>query len=60
MFSLAKKADVRGEEEPMLVKISEDGVQFRSTFDGALIEFTPEKSMEFQRKIGADMNIAFD
>ncbi len=60
VFSLAKKADVRGEEEPMLVKISEDGVQFRSTFDGALIEFTPEKSMEFQRKIGADMNIAFD
>jgi len=57
---LTRKADVRGEEQPMLVKISEDGVKFRSTFDGQLIEFTPEKSMEFQRKIGADINMAFD
>ena len=57
---LAKKADIRGEEEPLLVKISEDGVKFRSTYDGQLIEFTPEKSMEFQRQIGADINMAFD
>ncbi len=56
----AAKAGVRGEENPLLVKISEDGVKFRSTFDGALIEFTPEKSMEFQQKIGADINMAFD
>ncbi len=55
-----RKADVRGEEEPLLVKISEDGVKFRSTFDGQLIEFTPEKSMEYQAKIGADINMAFD
>ncbi len=63
VFSLARdqrKADVRGEEEPMVVKISEDGVKFRSTFDGKLIEFTPEKSMEYQAKIGADINMAFD
>ncbi|MBI5127176.1 queuine tRNA-ribosyltransferase family protein [Candidatus Roizmanbacteria bacterium] len=56
----AKKADIRGEEQPMVVKISEDGVKFRSTFDGKLIEFTPEKSMEYQAKIGADINMAFD
>ncbi len=55
-----KIANIRGEEEPFLVKISEDGVQFRSTFDGRLIEFTPEKSMEYQRQIGADINMAFD
>ena len=55
-----RKADVRGEEKPMLVKISEDGVKFRSTYDGKLIEFTPEKSMEYQRQIGADINMAFD
>jgi len=55
-----RKADVRGEDQPILVKISEDGVKFRSTYDGQLIEFTPEKSMEFQRKIGADINMAFD
>jgi len=63
VFSLAReqrKANVRGEEQPLVVKISEDGVKFRSSFDGALIEFTPEKSMEFQRQIGADINMAFD
>lgn len=63
VFSLAqnsRKANVRGEEEPMVVKISEDGVKFRSTFDGQLIEFTPEKSMEYQGQIGADINMAFD
>lgn len=56
----SRRANVRGEEEPILVKISEDGVKFRSTFDGSLIEFTPEKSMEYQTKIGADINMAFD
>ncbi|MFH0979432.1 MAG: tRNA guanosine(34) transglycosylase Tgt [Candidatus Roizmanbacteria bacterium] len=55
-----RKTDIRGEEQPLVVKISEDGVKFRSTFDGKLIEFTPEKSMEYQRKIGADINMAFD
>ncbi|KKP86314.1 MAG: Queuine tRNA-ribosyltransferase [Candidatus Roizmanbacteria bacterium GW2011_GWA2_35_8] len=58
--SSRKKADVRNEEKPSLVKISEDGVKFRSTFDGKLIEFTPEKSIEFQKQIGADINMAFD
>lgn len=63
VFSLARDkriADVRGEERPLVVKISDDGVKFRSTFDGTLIEFTPEKSMEYQKKIGADMIMAFD
>ena len=35
-------------------------MRFRSTFDGKLIEFTPEKSMGYQAKIGADINMAFD
>jgi queuine tRNA-ribosyltransferase len=64
VFSLAqqtkRKVKIRGDEEPMLVKISEDGVILRSIYDGSLIEFTPEKSMEFQKKIGADINMAFD
>ncbi len=58
--SPSRKADIRGEEQPLVVKISEDGVKFRSTFDGKLIEFTPEKSMEYQEKIAADINMAFD
>jgi len=47
-------------EQPLVEKISEDGVKFRSVYDGQLIEFTPESSMEFQRIIGADINMAFD
>lgn len=48
------------EKQPFLVKISDNGVKFRSVFDGKMIEFTPEKSMEYQRMIGADLNMAFD
>jgi tRNA-guanine transglycosylase len=64
VFSLAqtakRKAHVRGDEDPLVLKISEDGVKFRSVYDGATIEFTPETSMEFQRAIGADLMMAFD
>jgi queuine tRNA-ribosyltransferase len=64
VFSLAnqnkRKAQVRGDEQPLVEKISEDGVLFRSTYDGQLIEFTPEKSMDYQQIIGADINMAFD
>lgn len=55
-----KKADIRGEEQPLLVEILESGVKFRSTYDGKLVEFTPEKSMQFQHKIGTDIIMAFD
>jgi tRNA-guanine transglycosylase len=63
VFSLAResrKANIRGEEDPMLVKISDSGVQFRSIYDGALIEFSPELSMQYQIDIGADIHMAFD
>jgi len=58
--SKSKTADIRGEEKPMLVKITNEEVKFRSIFDGRLIEFTPEKSIEYQMKIGADIMMAFD
>lgn len=47
-------------EEKSLVKISEDGVEFRSVFDGGKHFFTPEKSMEIQHDLGADIFFAFD
>ena len=43
-----------------LVKISEEGVKFRSHLDGSGHLFTPEKSIEVQRILGADIMIAFD
>jgi len=43
-----------------LRKISEKGVEFRSHIDGSKHLFTPESVMEAQRKIGADIIMAFD
>lgn len=63
VFSLANQkrvARVRADEEPIVLKISADGVKFRSVYDGSIVEFTPERSMEFQRQIGADLIMAFD
>lgn len=41
-------------------KKSEEGVRFKSHIDGSYHMFTPEKSMEIQRYIGADIFMAFD
>jgi len=47
-------------EQLAVIKISDDGVKFRSVFDGTIIELTPEKSIGYQQKIGADIMMAFD
>jgi queuine tRNA-ribosyltransferase len=41
-------------------KIKESGATFKSHIDGSLHEFTPEKVMDIQRIIGADIIMAFD
>lgn len=41
-------------------KITEEGVTFRSHIDGSKHLFTPEKVMDIQRRIGADIIMAFD
>lgn len=41
-------------------KIKEEGVHFKSHIDGSSHFFSPEFSMEIQRKIGADIIMAFD
>ena len=41
-------------------KIKEEGVKFSSHIDGAKHLFTPESVMDVQRKIGADIIMAFD
>lgn len=64
---IAKGDDVRelthdkgSQENPALAKISEDGVTFRSHIDGSTHHFTPERSMEIQHNLGADIIFAFD
>jgi queuine tRNA-ribosyltransferase len=41
-------------------KINEEGVKFKSHIDGSSHLFTPENVMDIQRKIGADIIMAFD
>ncbi|MCO5723876.1 tRNA guanosine(34) transglycosylase Tgt [Robiginitalea marina] len=41
-------------------KIKEEGVKFKSHIDGSYHVFTPERVMELQRSIGADIIMAFD
>ncbi len=41
-------------------KITEEGVRFQSHIDGSYHFFTPEKSIDIQRSIGADIIMAFD
>ncbi|GAC1513834.1 MAG: tRNA guanosine(34) transglycosylase Tgt [Gemmatimonadaceae bacterium] len=40
--------------------VSEDGVEFRSHIDGSQHFFTPERVIEIQRNIGADVIMQFD
>ena len=49
VFSLAKKRD-----------ITEEGVTFKSHLNGDKILFTPEKVIEIEEKIGADIIMSFD
>lgn len=43
-----------------LLKVSEDGAEFRSHLDGSTHFFSPERSIEIQHAIGADIMFAFD
>jgi len=43
-----------------LAAIDEDGVTFRSHLDGSLHRFTPERVMEIEAALGADIVMAFD
>ncbi len=52
-------AKAKASEEKM-AKITEDGVEFRSIIDGSKHFFTPEKSMQIQNDLGADIIFAFD
>ena len=44
----------------MILFIFQDGVRFSSPYDGRDILLTPEKSMEIQNSIGADIMMQLD
>ena len=65
MFPGEKGGVLHGETEHVikkekLTRITENGVEFRSHLDGSLRFLTPEKSIEIQRNLGADLIFAFD
>ena len=43
-----------------LRKLTEDGVTFKSHLDGSIHELTPERSMQIQNLLDADITMAFD
>jgi queuine tRNA-ribosyltransferase len=47
-------------EQKNLVRVTEKGVHFRSHLDGSSHLFTPERSIEIQIALGADIMMAFD
>ncbi len=47
-------------DAPRLAKIGQDGVSFKSHLDGSMHYITPEKSIQIQHNLGADMIFAFD
>lgn len=58
---LLNEAYVESEKDlPQKAKIDPDGVTFRSHINGDAHYFTPEKSMEIQHNLGADIIFAFD
>ncbi len=48
------------ERKQSLIKIDEKGAMFRSYMDGAKLFLDPEKSMDIQRRLGADFILQLD
>ena len=63
-----KVADADAKEDSSLVKtrgnqvakITDDGVKFKSIIDGSAHFFSPERSIQIQHNLGADVMMAFD
>lgn len=60
--SVADELKSRGtkKQSTSVVKITEEGVHFRSYRDGSKVMLTPESSIQAQKDLGADIIIPFD
>lgn len=58
VFSLGKQKEMKNAKSSTV--ITEDGVEFTSHLDGLKHFFSPEKAIDIQRHIGADIIMAFD
>jgi queuine tRNA-ribosyltransferase len=59
-YQVSSLGHFRGEKEVKLSQIDEDGVTFFSHLDGSRHRLTPEAAMNIQRKLRADIIMAFD
>jgi queuine tRNA-ribosyltransferase len=59
VFSLGERG-MSGSVKKALRQVSEEGITFQSHLDGSRHLFTPEKSIEIQQNLGADIIMAFD
>lgn len=53
-------SEERASEHGKLAIVDDEGVSFTSHLDGSLHRFTPERSIEIQQALGADIIFAFD
>jgi queuine tRNA-ribosyltransferase len=60
VFSLGERGSGGGRSGPGLVTIAEEGVTFRSHLDGSRHFLSPEKAIEVEQALGADVIMAFD
>lgn len=60
VFSLGQTGANGFKNKESLVKITEDGVHFRSFIDGSKHYFSAENVMDIQSNLGADIIMAFD
>lgn len=60
--SVANELKSKGtkKQDGMVLKISEEGVWFRSYRDGSKLHLTPETSIQAQKNLGADIILCFD
>ncbi len=61
--TLSKRQEIEDANESKhekLATIDEEGVTFKSVVDGSTHRFTPERSMQIQHNLGADIFFAFD
>lgn len=59
-FKIDSSSSVQNGSGKKLVKITNNGVEFRSHLDGSKHFFSPEEAIKIQHKLGADIIMAFD
>lgn len=60
MLKEKSAATIKSGSQPKKIRISENGVEFRSPIDGRKIFIGPKESIKIQEALGADIIFAFD